>query len=80
MDEEEFKPIEIVGEPVQGEPVKKEPIQFEDLGNDVYEVGGTRFSGDFFRNFVCPDPEETFRFRRTPEGVVWIDRVGRLGA
>ncbi len=53
----------------QPRPTPKTPIEMKELDNDVFEIGGKKFSGDFFRHFVCPDKNAFYRFTDKGETV-----------
>ena len=58
--------------------VAKAPVRIEREDNDVINIEGTRYDGDYFRFMGAPDVDVLYAVRRLEDGCVCLTVVGNV--
>lgn len=58
--------------------VAKTPVRIEREDNDVINIEGTRYDGDYFRFMGAPDADVLYAVRRLEDGCVCLTVVNSL--
>lgn len=53
----------------------KEPVRIEREENDVINIEGVRYDGDYFRTLGAPDTDVLYAVQRFEEGVVRLTLI-----